>query len=184
MSKVIFLRNCLLSLLLSIGYVNAQVSIDPNDKWLSLLNNSAQEELDLVPDGEQTMILHQVVYPSISLLAEPRVSLAGLEFYQNMATQVNVRRYSHIELLRENKSPNVIRPENGTILDYNWAPNSKSIALIIQNDTDISLWLYDIELQQLKQLSPLNLSARIGGRHLRWLPDASGLIVKIALIAS
>lgn len=181
MSKVKFLKYCLLSFLLSIGYVNAQFSIDPNDKWLSLLNNSAQEELSLAPDGEQTMMLHQVGYPSISLLAEPRISLAGLEFYQNMATQVHIRRYSHIELLRENKSPSVISPEKGVILDYNWAPDSKSIALIIQNDTNITLWLYDINLQQLKQLSSLSLSARIGGRHLRWLPDASGLIVKTVL---
>jgi len=178
MNKVMFLKYCLLSFLLSIGYANAQFSIDPNDKWLSLLDNSAQEELSLAPDGEQTIILHQVGYPSISLLAEPRISLAGLEFYQNMATQINIRRYSHIELLREDNSPNVIRPEHGTILDFSWAPDSKSIALIIQNDKNITLWLYDIELQQLKQLSPLSLSARIGGRHLRWLPDASALIVK------
>ncbi len=181
MSNVMFLKYCSLLLLLSIGYVNAQVSIDPDDKWLSLLNNNAQEEFSLAPDGEQTMILHQVGYPSISSLAEPRISLAGLEFYQSMATQVNVRGYSHIELLGKNKNRSVIRPKNGVVLDYNWAPDSKYIALIIQDATNITLWLYDIELQQLKQLSPLSLSARIGGRHLRWLPDASALIVKSVL---
>ncbi len=161
--------------------VNAQPDINSDDKWLSLLNNSVHEEFSLAPDGEQTMVLHQASYPSISFLAEPRISLAGLEFYQKVASQVNVRQYSHIELIRENKTSIVIRPKNGMFLDYNWAPNSKSIALIIQNDTDISLWLYDIKLQQLKQLSSLSLSARIGGRHLRWLPDASGLIVKTVL---
>lgn len=176
------IKYCLLLILtIHCFNVNAKLDISSDDKWLSLLNNSTQEEFSLAPDGEQTIILHQVGYPSISLLAEPRISLAGLEFYQNMATQVHIRRYSHIELLRENKSPSVISPEKGIILDYNWAPDSKSIALIIQNDTNITLWLYDIELQQLKQLSPLGLSARIGGRHLRWLPDSSALIVKTVL---
>ena len=180
MSNVMLLKYCLLSLnlLLSISYANAQVSIVSDDKWLSLLSNSAQEELSLAPDGEQIMILHQVGYPSISQLAEPRISLAGLEFYQRVATQVSVRGYSHIELLLEHKRSSVVRPKDGVILDYNWAPDSKSIALIMQSDTNISLWLYDIKSQQLKQLSPLNLSTSIGGRHLRWLPDASGIIIK------
>ena len=165
--------------------VDAKSLGNSNDKWLNLLENTAQEQIATAPNKQLTMILHQVKYPSLAYLAQPRESLAGLEFYTSAASRPDLIQYSHISLLKKGKPrPIEIHPDAGVIIDHNWAPDSKSLALLIQTSDGITLWRYQIEQQELHQLSPLILSARLGGRHLRWLPDSSAIIVKTSSAAN
>lgn len=151
-----------------------------NDKWGELLTQSVHQRLAL-SDNEQTyFIAHQVRYPSLAILAQARENLAGLTFYTEVAGRVGVSQYSHLSLFKGKANSIDIRPQSGVIIDYGWAPDFMSIALLIQDTQEVSLWLYDIAQQQLRRLSKMPLSARLGRRHLVWLPDSSGLIVKAA----
>ncbi|NQY64738.1 MAG: hypothetical protein HRT38_13590, partial [Alteromonadaceae bacterium] len=172
----------ILFLLFVCASINAQSVTNDKDKWLSLLENSNEEQLYISPNGQITIVLHKVKYPLLATLAQPSFSLAGLEFYSSTTSRVDLRRYSHISLLNAPGKPLIIRPESGVIIDYYWAPDSTAIALLIESEQGIHLWLYEIKKQQLRKLSSLNLSARLGGRHLRWLPDGSAILAKTSAV--
>ncbi|WP_282167720.1 alpha/beta hydrolase family protein [Shewanella japonica] len=157
----------------------AKQVIQPTDIWSELLTQSTTTQWYSAPNFEITAIMHRVNYPSLATLAQTSKSLAGETFYTSIAGRPDQQLYSHITLInRDQHTTATIRPETGVIVDYNWAPDSSAIALLIQSAMGIRLWNYDIRKQQLSLLSPLDLSTRIGERHLRWLPDSSAIIVK------
>jgi dipeptidyl aminopeptidase/acylaminoacyl peptidase len=173
------------ALVLFSAQVSAQSETKSTNKWLALLENSENEELYVSPDGQSTIVLHPVSYPSLALLAQPRVSLGGLEFYTSISSRPDLPHYSHVTLIEDNASASiVIRPESGVIVDSNWAPDSSSIALLIQSEKGVRLWLYNVAEDELNQLSALDLSTRLGGRNLRWLPDSSAIVIKASVDSS
>ncbi|MCF7520097.1 prolyl oligopeptidase family serine peptidase [Pseudoalteromonas sp. L21] len=148
-------------------------------QWESYIDSTTQENVSLSPNGEQALFLHQIRYPSIHYVSQARVQLAGLDFYSNLYSRFDTPLYSHTTLFDiSNRTSIDLTPDSGVIIDYNWSPDVKKIAYLIQNDNTINLWVYDVETQVFKRLSQVNLSASLGGRHLRWLPDSTALIVK------
>lgn len=162
--------------------VFAQPESKPGDIWTELLEQSTTTQWYGAPNGELTAILHQISYPSLATLAQPSQSLAGETFYTSIASRPGQRLYSHITLIKHGQQSSMaIEPNNGVIIDYNWAPDSSSLALLIQSPMGIRLWSYDVAKQQLSVLSQLDLSTRVGERHLRWLPDSSAILVKASM---
>ncbi len=158
-----------------------QLPIKEDSKWLELLDSASQEVISISPDGKFTMVLHQAVYPTLDASSsQTSESLVGLNFYTDVASQVSMMRYHHITIIGDNELRDIITPENGQIVDYNWAPNSSRLALLIENSNRIRLWIYEIKSKKLRLLTSENLSVRLGGRHLRWLPDSSAVVVKKA----
>ncbi len=148
-------------------------------QWESYIDSTTQENVSLSPNGKQALFLHQIRYPSIHYVSQARVQLAGLDFYSNLYSRFDTPLYSHTTLFDiSNRTSIDLTPDSGVIIDYNWSPDVKKIAYLIQNDNTINLWVYDVETQVFKRLSQVNLSASLGGRHLRWLPDSTALIVK------
>lgn len=154
-------------------------AIEPH-YWNKLMDSSNEQYLVLSPNDEQTLLLHQINYPSIETLSEGREALGGLEFYSQNTNSPKNDIYSHLTLVNANNEQSIIKPKSGVILDFNWSPNSKLIALLVHYNHKTTLWSYDIQFQKLQQLSNKNLSTRIGGRHLRWLPDNKTILVKQA----
>ncbi len=157
---------------------SAQSETKSNDLWGELLEQNTTTQLYGAPNGEEIAILHQISYPSIATLAQPSQSLAGETFYTSIASRPDQRLYSHITLIKHDQRIKIIEPVSGVIIDYSWAPDSSAIALLIQSSKGIKLWNYDVAQHKLIPLSQLELSTRIGERHLRWLPDSSAIIVK------
>ncbi|MCS6261417.1 S9 family peptidase [Shewanella baltica] len=180
MNKQSFLRfviGCFATLLSSLVTANSLAT--GNDIWSELLDQSSATQLYAAPNSEFIAILHQVSYPSLATIAEPSQSLAGEIFNTSIASRPNQQGYSHISLITaKDKSLVAIKPERGVIIDYSWAPDSSSLALLIQDSSGIRLWDYDVAQQRLAVISKLNISASIGDRHLRWLPDSSAILVK------
>ncbi|MGO2168737.1 hypothetical protein, partial [Pseudoalteromonas sp.] len=71
-----------------------------------------------------------------------------------------------------------IKTLEGVIVDFNWSPDAKKVAFLIQQGANTNLWLYDINNNVSNKLTDLNLSTSLGGRHLRWLPDGQSIVVK------
>ncbi|MGS0825374.1 alpha/beta hydrolase family protein [Shewanella sp. 0m-8] len=159
----------------------AQPESQPSDLWGDLLAQSTTTQWYGAPNGEQTAILHQINYPSLATLAQPSRTLAGETFYTEIASRPNQRLYSHITVIKNGQYSKTIQPDNGVIIDYSWAPDSSALALLIQSDIGVHLWNYDVAQHRLISLSQLELSTRIGERHLRWLPDSSAVIVKVSI---
>lgn len=147
--------------------------------WESYIDSTTQENVSLSPNGELVLFLHQIQYPSIHYVSQARVRLAGLDVYSKLYSRFDTPLYSHATLFDISNKKNIeLTPDNGVIIDFNWSPDVKKIAYLIQNNNKINLWIYDIETHVFKKLSQVNLSAVLGGRHLRWLPDNTALIVK------
>jgi len=154
------------------------IEID-NSKWTKLIESTGQETISLSPNGELVLFLHQIKYPSIDYLSQQRVALAGLDFYTNLSSRVNTEQFSHATLF--NIATNTREEVNnleGVIVDFNWSPDAKKIAFLIQQGANTKLWLYDIDSNVSNKLTELNLSTSLGGRHLRWLPDGQSIVVK------
>ncbi|ATG79122.1 S9 family peptidase [Pseudoalteromonas sp. 1_2015MBL_MicDiv] len=150
-----------------------------NSKWANLIESTGQETISLSPDGEQVLFLHQIKYPSIKYLSQQRIQLAGLDFYTNLSSRVDTKQYSRATLFNISKnSREEIKTVEGVIVDFNWSPDAKKIAFLIQNNTNTHLWLHDVIKNDFKKLTNINLSTSLGDRHLRWLPNGQAIIVK------
>lgn len=182
--RIISYQVSLITMLFS-GLITAQPKAEISDVWSELLDQSTASELYSAPNDKLTAILHQVLYPSLATYAQSSESLAGERFYTSIASRPDQQRYSHITLItrgeRGERSTTTIKPNIGVIVDYCWAPDSSSLALLIQSPFGIRLWNYNVTQQQLVELSQLDLSTRLGERHLRWLPDSSAILVKASI---
>lgn len=168
----------IIALLFTVSSPVEAIEID-NSKWAKLIESTGQETISLSPDGDQVLFLHQIKYPSIEYLSQQRVALAGLDFYTNLSSRVDTEQYSQATLF--NITTNVreeVKTAEGVIVDFNWSPDAKKIAFLIQQGANTHLWLYDINNNVSNKLTDLNLSTSLGGRHLRWLPDGQSIVVK------
>lgn len=154
------------------------IEID-NSKWANLIESTGQETISLSPNGELVLFLHQIEYPSIEYLSQQRVALAGLDFYTDLSSRVDTDQYSRATLFNlATNAREEIKNLEGVIVDFNWSPDAKKVAFLIQQGANTNLWLYDINNNVSNKLTDLNLSTSLGGRHLRWLPDGQSIVVK------
>jgi dipeptidyl aminopeptidase/acylaminoacyl peptidase len=174
------MNNIFMGFIILIAAINpVEANLKNTDRWNSFLKSTEQEIVALAPSGEFALFLHQIKYQSIEYLSQPRMPLAGLDFYLQLASRTDTPQYSHATLVNIADSSQIkIFYKEGVIIDFSWSPDTEKIAFLIQNETEIHLWLHNIDTNTSKKLAKVNLSARIGNRHLRWLPNSQAIVVK------
>jgi dipeptidyl aminopeptidase/acylaminoacyl peptidase len=120
--------------------------------------------------------------PSIALVAQPELKLAGL--------RLNPRSYSPSRFsfvtdlwLMEVATGKELRieglPSPLSLASVTWSPDQKYLALnqIDPNTGSNTLWLVDVASRKARRLSEQSLNTVVGG--LRWMPDSKHLLVAL-----
>ncbi|CCQ09177.1 hypothetical protein PALB_110 [Pseudoalteromonas luteoviolacea B = ATCC 29581] len=171
----------ILFLLLCCTFINQSSAQDqPLEKpdWAALVDSAHTQTTLLSPNGAMALVLQQKTATSLEYLSKDSVALAGLDFYLNLPSRKDTNLYHQATLsFLDTKKTIEIRPQ-GVIVDANWSPDSMKIGLLIQKDGVINPWLYNLKTDQLSKVSAIELSVRLGQRHIRWAPDSTSFIVK------
>lgn len=137
--------------------------LSPDEQWLIVgITNKYKENDDLTSNKDN---LFRAV---------------GLSLVTNTPIQENTLLFDAIELL-EIKTGEItkIQLHGKKVLSVKWAPNSKSVAMVIQQSHIFNLWQYRLHTKELRAWDNSPISGRFNSNNVVWLPDSSAVIARV-----
>lgn len=132
----------------------------------------------LSPDRQWLLVLEMRPLKAIADLAQPELGLAGLRL--NPANNAPSRQeyFSQMRLLKIGDG--TFRdveglPHQPRICYLDWSPDSRYVAFCQLTETELQLWLLDIETARTHKVTDLPLNG-MAGRPYRWCADSQTLI--------
>ncbi|NJC41640.1 dipeptidyl aminopeptidase/acylaminoacyl peptidase [Brevundimonas alba] len=137
----------------------------------------------LSPDHATLALFDRSNLPPIAELAEPMLRLGGYRINPRNNGQSNSRVTWLTGLDLQQAIPGgatarIVLPANARFLSPSWSPDSRSIALLMDAPTGLELWVVDVSRGMARKLTDARVNAA-GGGAFDWLPDSSGLIVRM-----
>ena len=134
------------------------------------------------PDRKTLALFERTNLPPIAELAEPMLKLAGYRINprNNGAANSRVSWLTGLSLqpIEGGAARTVALPANARFLSPSWSPDSKSIALLLDQPTGLELWVVDVATARARKLTEARVNAA-SGSGFSWLPDGSGLVVRL-----
>jgi dipeptidyl aminopeptidase/acylaminoacyl peptidase len=120
--------------------------------------------------------------PSIELLAEPLLRLAGVRINPDRTQRQKTRYYESIELVDVDGSRRVaVETPAGAKLGLPiWSPDSRHVAFTITVKDGVELWVASTEDGKARRLLDQHLNTTLGDA-ITWLPEGKGLLVKLVV---
>ncbi len=148
----------------------------PSPALAALVDAPAAPGVSVSPDRKTLLILERTESPSIAELSQPELRLAGLRF--NPAINAPSRALTYTGLLLKPVSGGPERritglPPGVRITHYAWSPAARYLALALQRDNGLELWLAETASAKARRLTPPLLNAVLGDPFV-WL-DANTL---------
>lgn len=128
-------------------------------------------------------LLERADLPGIAELAQPEMRLAGLRW--NPATRAASRSFSYVGIafLGVDSSDGAARrveglPKGAKILHAEWARSSRHLAVTIEREDGIELWIVDRDRGTAKRVDGLRLNAVLGD-PLAWLDEKTVVVLSV-----
>ncbi|CAM3502389.1 alpha/beta hydrolase family protein [Aequorivita lipolytica] len=131
--------------------------------------------------GENVVLFYRDAYKSIAELSEAELRLGGLRINPKTNIGSRTRFYNNVKVKKatEKDARQVTGiPANPRLSSFTISPNQKMVAFLNTTETDVQLWLADIEKGTAKQLSNLKVSANMGN-PINWFKDGNALLVNV-----
>jgi hypothetical protein len=146
----------------------------------NLVDAPLTPEVNVSPDQNWILIMEQPPLPPISELAQPELKLAGLRI--NPRNNSSSRSSYFTKLTLKSLIDNAERPINelpsdARISSVTWSPDSRFIAFTNTCDSEIQLWLAEVDSGVARRLTDTRLSSAYG-RPFCWLFDSQKLLCK------
>ena len=123
------------------------------------------------PTRDALLLVDVKPYPSIEVLAEPVLRLAGVRINPRMGSQRTVQFTGMtIRPLDNSAARRIQLPEGASIQRPHWSNDGKRIAFGRDLDTHVELWVADAATGQAKPIPGANLNNVLGG-EITWLSD-------------
>jgi len=136
----------------------------------------------LSPDRTTLALFDRANLPPIAELSEPMLRLAGYRINPRNNGQANSRvawlTGLSFQPMAGGPARTVSLPANARFLSPNWSPDGRSVALLMDAPTGLELWTVDVASGRARRLTDARVNAA-GGGAFDWLPDSSGLIVRM-----
>jgi len=139
--SLLFLISCLI-------YSQENTYRIPSEEIVELIDAPPTPRVTLSPYNKYLLIQERSNLASISEIAQPEVGLAGLLINPNTNGQNRQRYYIGLTLVDISTGINVSingLPEDPKIKDIIWSPNGNFISFTNTTDTEIELWIIDVE---------------------------------------
>ena len=145
-----------------------------------LVDAPVTPNISISPDKKNILILERTSLPSIEELSQPELRLAGLRInpMTNGRSRANSYKGILIQNIKSGKQKKVKGlPKNAKIFSVSWSPDSKRIAMSVNNGNQINLYLSETKTGKAKLLIKKSLNT-IYGSAFYWLSDSKSLIIK------
>jgi dipeptidyl aminopeptidase/acylaminoacyl peptidase len=153
----------------------------PPDKIVKLADAKRTPIVAVSPDGNNIILVERPGYPSIKVLSQPELKLAGLRI--NPATNGPSRSYPFNKITIKNlktlkEIPITGLPEDPQISTMGWSPDGQNIAFCITRDNGIELWYANLKDGKAVKLTEPILNGAIRGGMYSWLSDGKRIVFK------
>ncbi|WP_438270144.1 S9 family peptidase [Pseudoalteromonas galatheae] len=137
----------------------------------------------LSANGNWLALLQRNRVLTLEELGQPEQALAGIKFNPKTFMRTSSRQYSSIEFkhVATGALVKVTGLPKGKIKSPSWSADSRYLAFILEQENSATLWTYDIEQRNLKQLTQSTLNGVVTSTPYRWLPDSTAIIANIAI---
>ncbi|MDX1387651.1 MAG: S9 family peptidase, partial [Acidobacteriota bacterium] len=182
MSRNARLRSTIgLCLLLAVSSLGAATDTDykmPPDPLPGIVDTPPTPTVLLSPDRTWMLLIERPNLPSIVELAEPELRLAGRRIRPrtngpsrgSYVTGLTLKRMSDLS-----ERPITNLPEGARLGNPRWSPDGTRIAFTVTGETDIRLWVAEVE-DGLARRVPCGRLNATGGSPFRWLPDSQRIV--------
>lgn len=153
----------------------------PPDAIADLVLAKPTPVVSISPDGKYMVLKQRNGHPSLEQLARKELRIGGLRINPANHGQSRARPYNDILLQRlGDDNPELIAglPEEGLIDNVIWAPDSKHIAITIDEGTGISLWLLNVASLNVEQITEPKINAAMRGTPFLWLDSGAAILYK------
>ena len=175
------------TLLLSIwgwtAFFTHATELPVSEQYVQLLDSGSPSLLRLSPDEKWLIIGVENHYQKQKVRdVQHYLPLVGKKFDPKKPVEAKTPYYFKLHLVSlSDKSQSPIELPNAAFVDLNWSPDSKKIALVVEQKQHLNLWQYDLATQTLSQWSEVSLSAQLSSRSVVWLPNSQDVIVRATL---
>lgn len=155
----------------------------PESALAALVDAPMQPASTVSPDKRWVAALEWKWVVELEEIAAEELKLAGLRILPKSFTRSRSRSYDSIALhdLDDGSRIAVEGLPEGRIAAPAWSADSKYLAFTLARDGRNTLWIYDVESRQARELVSLPLNGVLTSRPYTWLPDASGMLINIAV---
>ncbi|MBK0382979.1 S9 family peptidase [Pedobacter sp. SD-b] len=155
----------------------------PPESIAKIVDESVSRTVILSGRAKYMAILEQPGYPSIKEIAAPYEKLAGLRVNpQNYGNQRSALytslKFKKIDSNEDFELLNI--PKDAQIKNVVFCPDESKVAFSITTDTEIELWLGDLETKYAKRLTNFALNDAYG-TLLKWSPDSKTILAKFKI---
>jgi len=157
---------------------------EPDPALKALVDAPLQPAATVSSDKRRVATLEWRWVQPLSELAREEMRLAGIRIDPVTFSRSRSRAYDSIrvhDLKTGDRIPVSGLPEGARIEAPRWSSDSRHLAFTVTHDDRRTLWVYDVEDNRARQLADLPLNGVLTSTPYQWLPDASGLIINIAI---
>ncbi|MHB1177216.1 MAG: S9 family peptidase [Daejeonella sp.] len=152
----------------------------PPQSIINLAEAASIPTVRISSNGEWMILLDMPDMPSIEVLSQPEMKLAGLRINPATNGQSRTSTFTGMRLKMiaggEERSFKGL-PDNLQLADITWSPEEDKIAFSNTTRAGIELWIADLETMQAKRLSDFYLNDTYGNAF-AWAPDGNTLLAK------
>ena len=167
-----------------LSFAHAQQEYRVPDPALKALVDAPMQPASTVsPDKRRVAVFEWKWVVSLEEIAAEELKLAGLRIAPASFTRSRSRSYDSIALHDLDNGSRIAVEDlpAGRIGAPSWSSNSKYLAFTLERDGRNTLWLYDVEDREARELVSLPLNGVLTSTPYVWMPDASGLLINVAV---
>jgi len=156
----------------------------PPEPIMRILDTPPQPAVAVSPDRDTLALLGRANLPPIAELAAPSLRLAGYRINPRNKGPANsrVQWLNALSFQSVDGGPArvVTLPKDARFTNAVWSPDGRHLAFLVDAGLDLDLWVADARTNRARRLRAPAINATFPGA-VSWLPDSSGLLVRLAL---
>jgi len=156
----------------------------PDPALTALVDAPLQPQATVSPDKRLVATLEWRWVLPLAELTREELRLAGIRIDPVAFSRSRPRSYDSItihDLEGGEPVPVAGLPEGARIEAPAWSSDSRFLAFTVADQQRRTLWLYDVEQSRARALVDAPLNGVLTSTPYQWLPDASGLLINIAV---
>ena len=156
----------------------------PSPGLAALVDAPPTPAVVIAPTRDRMAILEEPGLPGIGDLARDEIRLAGLRI--DPATNGPSRARFATSLGFQSTRGGAVTPvtglpEDARVRSPRWSPDGAVLAFLVDTDERVELWVADASTGVARRLLDAAVNDAFYGSSVDWMPDASGLIVRLVL---
>jgi len=153
----------------------------PPSELRAIVDAPREPESFVAPDGHAVALVGRAAMPSIAIVAEPQLRLAGIRFNPQLRLATRFDFGNSLTILEvESRKSHVVQglPVELRVVSVAWSPNSRRLALSLVDRGSIRLWVVDAITFQahLATKDPLNAILSDG---FEWFGGSNRLLLRL-----